>query len=102
MGEAKPVKEKWVKAQVVKMLKDLDAYYFYPVASGYMSAGVPDIIACIQGRFIGIECKAGKNGTSILQDKNLVHIKKNGGVAVVVNEDKLTELKEMLYGIANN
>ena len=96
---AKKVSEKWVKAQVVKMLKDLDAYYFYPVASGYMRTGVPDIVACLNGRFLGIECKANGNKTTEIQDRNLVAIKKNGGIAMVVDENNLDELKEYLYGM---
>lgn len=100
MTDKVPVrKEKWVKAQVVKMLKDIDAYYFFPVANGWMSSGVPDIIACINGRFVGIECKAGKNSTTAIQDKNLIAIKKNGGVALIVNETKLTQLEILLNGL---
>ncbi len=52
--------ERKVKAKVSKLLKERGAYHFYPVASMYGSAGIPDIIACYQGKFIGIECKAGK------------------------------------------
>lgn len=96
---AKKVSEKWVKAQVVKMLKELDAYYFYPVASGYMRTGVPDIVVCFKSHFIGIECKAGTNKTTEIQDRNLIAIKKNGGYALVVNETNLDELKEMLHGM---
>lgn len=92
-------KEKWVKAQVVRILKDLDAYYFFPVASGWMSNGVPDIVACVNGNFVGIECKAGKNKTTAIQDKNLVAIKQSGGIALVVNEDKLDQLETYLNGI---
>jgi hypothetical protein len=94
----KKVTEKWVKAQVVKMLKELDAYYFYPVASGYMRTGVPDIVACYRGRFLGIECKANGNRTTEIQDRNLVAIKKNGGIAVVIDENNLDQLREMLHG----
>ena len=102
MTAEKPVrKEKWVKNQVVRILKELDVYYFFPVASGWMSNGVPDIVACINGRFVGIECKAGKNGTTAIQDKNLIAIKKNGGVAMVVNEDKLEQLERYLNGLHN-
>lgn len=96
---AKKVTEKWVKAQVVKMLKELDAYYFYPVASGYMRTGVPDIVACYRGRFLGIECKANGNKTTEIQDRNLVAIKKNDGIAVVIDENNLDQLKEMLFGM---
>ena len=95
----KKVTEKWVKAQVVKMLKELDAYYFYPVASGYMRTGVPDIVACYRGRFLGIECKANGNRTTEIQDRNLVAIKKNGGIAVVIDENNLDQLREMLFGM---
>ena len=91
-----PVKEKWVKQQVVKMLKDRGAYYFYPVASGYMSSGVPDIVACYKGAFIGIECKAGDNKPSLLQEKNLQQIQNNEGIAMVVNEDTLLSLQNFL------
>ena len=96
---AKKVSEKWVKAQVVKMLKELEAYYFYPVASGYMRTGVPDIVVCFKSHFIGIECKVGTNKTTEIQDRNLIAIKKNGGYALVVNETNLDELKEMLHGM---
>ena len=95
----KKVTEKWVKAQVVKMLKELDAYYFYPVASGYMRTGVPDIVVCYKSHFLGIECKANGNKTTEIQDRNLVAIKKNGGIAVVIDEHNLDQLKEMLYGM---
>jgi hypothetical protein len=95
----KKVTEKWVKAQVVKMLKELEAYYFYPVASGYMRTGVPDIVVCYKSHFLGIECKANGNRTTEIQDRNLVAIKKNGGIAVVIDENNLDQLKEMLFGM---
>ena len=95
----KKVSEKWVKAQVVKILKDVGAYYFYPVASGYMSIGVPDIVACIKGRFVGIECKAGDNKPTILQLKNLQAIADNQGISILVNEDSLDNLKTIIKEI---
>ena len=91
-----PVKEKWVKAQVIKMLKDIKAYYFYPVANGYMSSGVPDIVACVNGKFVGIECKAGDNKPTALQTKNLLDITNAGGTATVINENSLDDLKQFL------
>lgn len=91
-----PVKEKWVKAQVIKMLKDIKAYYFYPVANGYMSSGVPDIVACVNGKFVGIECKAGDNKPTALQTKNLLDITNAGGTATVINENSLNDLKQLL------
>jgi Holliday junction resolvase len=88
--------EKKVKNKVVTMLQDAGAYYFYPVAGGYGSAGIPDIIACYMGRFIAIECKAGKGKTTALQDRNIAQIKDAGGLAIVVNEENLIEVQEIL------
>jgi len=87
--------ERKVKTKVSKLLKERGAYHFYPVASGYGSAGIPDIIACYQGMFIGIECKAGDNKVTALQEHNLELIKQAGGISLVVYED-LTELIAVL------
>ena len=88
--------EKKVKNKVVTVLQDAGAYYFYPVAGGYGSAGIPDIIACYMGRFFAIECKAGKGKTTALQDRNIAQIKDAGGFAIVVNEENLIEVQEIL------
>ena len=85
-----------VKKVVVKQLKELGAYYFYPVTGGYGGSGVPDIIGCYEGRFFGIECKAGKNTPTPLQEKNLTDIKNNGGIAVVVNENNMHDVVQLI------
>ncbi len=85
-----------VKAKVVAQLKALDAYYFYPVTGGYGSSGVPDIVGCYNDVFFGIECKAGNNKPTALQQKNLDRIAANGGIALVINEQNLNEVTECL------
>jgi Holliday junction resolvase len=71
-------------------------YYFYPTTGGFGSSGVPDIVCCYQGRFIGIECKAGKGKTTALQDKNLKEISEAGGLAMVVNEENVDDVTAVL------
>ena len=85
-----------VKAKAVAQLKALGAYYFYPVTGGYGSSGVPDIVGCYNGTFFGIECKAGKNKTTALQEKNLDRIAESGGIALVINEDNINEVTTCL------
>jgi len=87
--------ERKVKLKVTKLLSERGAYWFYPVASGYGSAGIPDIVCCYHSKFIGIECKAGNGKTTALQENNLDRIKACGGFALVVRED-LTELISLL------
>jgi len=88
--------EKKVKKKVVEILKASGAYYFYPVMAGYGSSGVPDLVVCHYGTFIGIECKAGNNKPTPLQEQNLTRIKQAGGYALVINEENIHEVQEIL------
>lgn len=84
-----------VKAKVTKALKAMGAYHCMPVTGGFGMSGVPDILVCYQGRFIAIECKAGKGRVTALQQSNLESIEKAGGVALVIAEaqaDSVTEI----------
>lgn len=88
--------EKKVKDAVKKILDSHNAYYFSPVTGGFGTSGVPDIVACIKGKFIGIETKAGKGKPTALQEKNLMKIMGTGGIAVLVNEGGIETLKMFL------
>ena len=88
-----------VKTKVVAQLKTLGAYYFYPVTGGYGASGVPDIVACLRGRFIGIECKANGNKPTALQQMNLDQIAAQGGIALVIDETNVNELKGMIENV---
>jgi Holliday junction resolvase len=90
-----------VKKKAVQILKELSAYYFYPVTGGYGRSGVPDIIVCYRGLFIGIECKAGKNKPTPLQEKNMEDIHKAGGIALVINEDNVSRLSRILFDLSS-
>ncbi len=85
--------EKKVKNKVVGILKEYGAYYFFPATYGYGRSGVPDIIACYRGQFIGIECKAGTNTPTPLQERELSAIQVAGGSALVINEHNLSEVQ---------
>ena len=85
-----------VKKVVVRQLKLLGAYYFYPVTGGYGASGVPDIVGCYKGKFFGIECKAGSNKPTALQLKNLKDIELAGGIAVVCNENNMNIVEDLL------
>lgn len=88
--------EKLIKNKVVAQLKALGAYYFYPVTGGFGASGVPDIIVCYKGRFFGLECKANGNKPTKLQQLNIDKINDAGGIALVINEDNVNQVKEIL------
>ena len=85
-----------VKKKVAEQLRALKAYYFYPVTGGYGKSGVPDIVGCYNGKFFGIECKAGSNKPTALQERNLKEIAASEGMAFVVNEDNMHNIAELL------
>lgn len=94
--------EKKVKDKVVKILKSYDAYYFFPATHGFGRSGVPDVVCCVLGKFIAIECKAGNNQPTALQQREIEAIKQVGGVAFVINEDNLTLLGDFLKELTEN
>ena len=85
-----------VKAKVVKLLRQYNAYYFFPPANGYGRSGIPDIICCINGKFIAIECKAGDNKPTELQKFEISRIRKAKGVAAVINETNIDLVEQIL------
>lgn len=85
-----------VKAKVKKALAEIGAYYAMPMGTGFFSSGVPDFLVCYEGKFYGIECKANGNIPTALQLKHLEDIRKTGGVALVVDESNVNQLKELI------
>jgi len=85
-----------VKAKIKAILKEHNTYFAMPIGTGLGNSGVPDFLVCVNGKFLGIEAKAGKGKTTALQDKNLRDIEKAGGDAWVVNEDNLVHLEDFI------
>jgi hypothetical protein len=88
--------EALVKKKIRAILDEYAAYYAMPIGTGYGNSGVPDFLVCCNGRFIGIEAKAGKNNATALQQHNIERIFDAGGYALVINEDNLHVLQELL------
>ena len=88
-----------VKAKVKAWLTARGIWHCTPIGSQFGSAGVPDVLCCWEGRFLGIEVKApGKRGnTSDLQRRQLAGITASGGIAVVV--DDVSQMEGLLNGV---
>ena len=88
--------ESKVKTKVHAILKAHEAYAVNYIGGISANNGTPDILACLNGRFIGIEVKAGKNKPTDLQTLNLKRIDEAGGLALVINETNLDQLEFIL------
>ena len=89
-----------VKKKVVDVLKKGGAYYFFPATGGYGRSGVPDIIGCYRGLFFAIECKAGTNKPTALQEVEMKKIREASGQVLVVNEDNINDVVILLRDIS--
>lgn len=71
-------------------------------ADAYQGAGIPDVIACIQGRFIAFETKKSQCIPTRIQRATMAEISRSGGVACPVwtVEDAEEIIDEILEGVA--
>lgn len=86
--------EKSIENSIKKYLNDLGCYVIKYHGGGYSRVGVPDILACYRGIFLGIEVKNSKGKTSPLQDANIDLINRAGGHSIVARS--LQDVKELL------
>ena len=93
--------ESKVKAAVVKLLKLYGIYHFFPATHGYGRSGVPDIICCVNGKFLAIECKAGTNKPTALQVREIENIRRCGGVAIVANEENWDMVRPLVRELSS-
>ena len=93
--------EKNFENRIKKFLKEEGCYFVKYFGCAFTQAGVPDILACVNGHFVAIEVKAENGATSYLQDHNVAKIKEAGGVAVVVKPSDFEKLKTLIWGLKN-
>lgn len=68
----------------------------------YTKAGIPDILCCCNGYFVGIETKANNGKPSDLQIYNCKKIREAGGFAYIVYPTAFSKLKEIIKGIKSD
>ena len=87
--------EKQVENKIKKWLEQNNHWYFKVHGGPFQKTGVPDIIACVKGKFVAIEVKRSDGGiVSELQKAQIQKIKENGGVVGVARS--LAEFLQIL------
>jgi Holliday junction resolvase len=99
-----------IKRKVVQVLKRHDVWYFFPASNGFGRAGIPDIVAIVDGLFVGIECKSdpSKKPTKLQEDCG-ERIEKAGGLWLLVRSaedcselDKtITDMKKRVVSVSS-
>ncbi|MFW2490993.1 VRR-NUC domain-containing protein [Clostridium chromiireducens] len=92
--------EKIFENKIKDFLKSLpDTWFFKHWAGAYSPKGIPDIIGCVKGRFIGVEVKASNGKPSPLQIRNIDLINKSGGYGVILYPKDFDKFKEEIINI---
>lgn len=75
--------ESKVKDEIKAELTKLGAYFFMPVQMGF-GARTVDILACLAGKFLAVECKRPEGGVLTSNQRGvLAAVRRAGGIAVV-------------------
>ena len=91
------MKEADIVKAIMKYLKTVPRCFAWKEHGGmYGTAGIPDIIACIDGRFFAFEVKTEIGKPTKLQEATIRKIRSAGGTAVVVRS--VEEVKAVLNG----
>lgn len=91
--------EKAFENQVKKWLKEHGAWYVKTWGGGYQRNGLPDLIICWKGHFIGLELKAENGRASELQKHEIEQIRKAGGIGMILKPSGFEELKKILLNL---
>ena len=79
------MKESSIVKAILKYLNIMPECFAWKEHGGmYGTAGIPDIIACIGGKFYGFEVKTERGKPTALQEAAMRKIRLAGGIAAVV------------------
>lgn len=89
--------EKNFENKVKKFLEEKNCWFLkYWGGAAYTKSGIPDLLVCCNGFFLGVEIKAPKGKPSPLQIHNLKQIHEVGGLAVLLYPDNFTLFQNMV------
>lgn len=93
--------EKNLENRVKKFLKDEGCWYLKTWGGGMQRSGIPDLLICCNGFFVGVELKAEDGKPSDLQLWNIRKINASGGVAFVLYPNEFEEFKNFIVNLKN-
>ena len=95
--------EKAFENRIKQFLKNERCWYVKYWGGGvYTKSGIPDILACIGGKFVGIEVKAESGKVAPLQLYNRDKIRESGGISLILYPSQFEEFKTMVYKLKND
>jgi Holliday junction resolvase len=94
--------EKNYENRIKKYLESKGAWFVKFFANAYTSSGIPDILCCINGRFVGIEVKQETGKPSLLQKVHLKRIGEAGGIGILAYPSGYEKLKDLIDNLSED
>lgn len=95
--------EKNFENRIKKFLQEKGCWFIkYWGGAAYTKSGIPDLLICCNGYFIGVEVKALKGKPSELQLYNIRKINEACGIAIVLYPDQFDDFKYMIHCLLQN
>lgn len=89
--------EKNFENKVKKFLKEQGCYFIkYWGGGAFTKSGVPDLLVCCNGYFVGVELKAPNGRPSELQIHNLKEINNSGGFGILLYPEKYNDFRAFI------
>lgn len=93
-------KEKNFENKIKEELHTKGAWRVKFFANAFTPSGIPDVLACYNGQFLGIEVKGGSSyGLTELQKYNLKQIRDAGGIGICVYPSGWEQFLQLLDDI---
>lgn len=95
------MREKAYENQVKEFLHNQGCWVLKTWSNGIQREGVPDLLVCCNGYFLGIELKNETGKPSALQLWNIRQINGAGGYAFTLYPDQFEEFKKFIFHLCN-
>ena len=93
--------EKSFENRVKAFLKSEGCYFVKQFGNAFTKKGVPDLLVCCNGKFLGLEIKAENGKPSELQKYNIQAIEEAGGIGMIVYPKDFELLKTIVKNFKN-
>lgn len=91
--------EKQFENKVKEFLTKYQIWHLKTWSNGIQRKGVPDLLVCCNGFFIGVELKAKNGKPSDLQKWNIRKIRESNGLAIVLYPENFDDFKNMIIDL---
>lgn len=93
--------EKAFETKVKAFLKAENCWVLKTWSNGVQRSGVPDLLICCNGYFLGVELKAENGKPSDLQLWNVKKIREAGGISIVLYPNQYKAFQDLIHYIKN-